>query len=201
MSEENKEQPVVDQTDAPSKTDAEAGEARTDDLDTLLADYEKEVSQTQKPASEQKPGTDDVRKEIEALRNEISQREFKADMKATIDDIRGDLDPAMFDDGFMEAWLDGQARKDERLQRAWLDRHDNPQRFKRVKAELARQLSDRFNKRPDRAVTEDVEAVAASVRGASTTKAPEGKAPDYSRMSDKEFAESIANEHGFRPPL
>lgn len=205
MSEEQKtEQTVVEKTDATAKPPAEEIDARKDDLDAILAEYDKANpprSDDPKPEPKTDDGTGDLRDEMKALREEMAQREFKADMKNTVKDIRGELDPDAFDDHFMEAWLDGQARRDPRLQKAWLDRHDNPQRFTRIKQELARSFADRFSKLPDRNLTDDAETVAAHVRGASSNKAPEPKAPDYSGLSDQEFAESVKKDHGFRPPV
>ncbi len=100
-------------------------------------------------------------------------------------EIRGDL-PEFFDDDLVQGWIHRQADKDPRLEQAWNDRFDNPKGFERVAVNLRRDFAKRYGKLPDKGATEDRDSVTHAVRGAST-QAPEGKAPDYSRMSDNDF--------------
>jgi hypothetical protein len=51
---------------------------------------------------------------------------------------------------------------------------------------LGKSFAKKFSKMPDKQATEDRETVAAAVRGAST-RAPEGKAPNFAAMSDNDF--------------
>lgn len=201
---ENEEQTVVEESKDQSKTGAEEQDARQDDddLDTLLAQYEKD---TESEASS-KPGksgeAQDPNKELmdrlQALEESTARSETRADLNKTIESIRGDLDPETFDDQFMEAWLDGRARTDPRLSQAWADRHNNPKQFQKVVGSLAKDFEKKFNSLPNKEATEDREAVAAAVRGAST-KSPEGKAPNYGGKSNQEFADDVEKEFGFRP--
>ena len=98
----------------------------------------------------------------------------------------------------MEAWLDAQARSDPRLAAAWSQRHANPKQFQKVVTGLSQSFAKKYGKLPDKQATEDREAVTAAVRGAST-RAPEGKAPDYSGKSDAEFREDVRKNYGFNP--
>lgn len=194
MSEETTQQTVVDETNAPATPGAEATSARTDgdDLDKLLAQYDDEnkPKATPEPAKpEQKTGTADndlVLREVRALREERQQENYRRDMDKTIKDVRGNLDPEFFDDTFVEAWMDSQARNDPRLATAWANRSANPKQFAKVVETLGRAFTKRYGKLPDKQATEDREAVTAAVRGAST-KAPVGQPPDYAKMSPAEF--------------
>lgn len=199
MSEQSTTQAVVDETKAPAQQGAEENNARVetgDDLDTLLNEFDEGTKPA--PAAtqpERKPEaaseTKEASADILAAASEIRQERFQRDMTATIKDVRGDLPSDLYDDDFMQAWIDTQAKKDPRLANAWVNRNNNAQQFARVKAALGKEFAKRYGKLPDRQATEDREAVTAAVRGAST-KAPEGKAPDYSKMTDAEFASEKA---------
>lgn len=205
MAEDDK-QTVVKETDGQTeKTGAEATDARTeDDLDSLLREFETEAKPPEKkssatPERKSDAATDpNLAEDVKSLKSELARMSSQKDMDATIKTIRGDLDPEVFDDAFMEAWLDTQARNDPRLQRAWSERHANPKQFARVTSELGKNFSKRFSSLPNKEATEDREAVTAAVRGASN-KAPEGKPPEYGNLSDSEFAQEIEKTHGFRP--
>lgn len=198
-------QPVVDAADGQAKPGTEGTDARkADDLETLLAEYTAATKQPEPAAS--KPGTTAetpkgdpaLAKRLETLEQRDADRQFKADIKPAVDRVRGKIDPTVYDDDDIRDWMDREAQKDPRLAQAWLERHQNPDKFARVLDGLGRKLADRFARAPDAAATADRDAVTAAVRGAST-KAPEGKAPDYSRLSDREFADKVEKEHGFRP--
>lgn len=190
MSEEH-QQAAVDETKvaaqpAPEVTNAQDG----DDLDTILKEFEErpEASKTAQP-EKQADTTNDPAVANETVLEEakfIRQQRFQKDMDATIEKVRGDLPKELFDGPLVQAWIDAQATKDPRLAQAWANRHADPKKFEQVVGALGKQFA-RYGKLPDKNATEDREAVTAAVRGAST-KAPEGKAPDYSRMTDAEFA-------------
>lgn len=198
-------QAVVEKPDAQAKPAAEVSNApdKGDDLDTLLSQYETETApkpSTPDPKPEQKASTaqDPDILEVKAQLAELSNDRFRGDMDKTIAKVRGELDAQFYDDEFVEAYVDSQARKDPRLQKAWQDRRANPKQFDRVITELGRNFSKKYGKLPDKAATEDRETVAAAVRGAST-RAPEGKAPDFSGMSNPEYRKTIEKEYGFDP--
>lgn len=192
MSEENT-QPVVTETNAPAVPGAEAPSARTDDdLDSLLAQFDESApkpSEPAKPEPRAAAADDDAAvaaNEVFKARDEIRQDRFKRDMNDTIGKVRGDLPSDFYDDTFMRAWIDARAEGDPRLGTAWAQRHDNPAKFKQVVGALGKEFAKKYGKLPDRQATEDREAVTAAVRGAST-RAPEGKAPDYSKLTPAEF--------------
>jgi hypothetical protein len=202
-------QAVVDATNTPATPGAAVNDARNDgdDLDTLLKAYETEV-----PASPQtpepKPGATPDQNTLAELKSIVSEAKgvvteaqsvrFRQDMDRTIKDVRGELDPDIFDDRLVEAWLNAKAAEDPRLADAWVKRSANPKQFDRVKQQLGKDFSKKFSKLPDKGATEDREIVTAAVRGAST-KAPEGKAPDFKEMSDAEYRETVRKEYGFSP--
>ena len=208
MSEEQTTQAVVDDADTRAVPGSEADSARKDDvpdLDALLAEFDKEAKPVVSPSPVAGADTQpDVKalaarlQSIEGAVQRVSQFEFRRDMDELVKSVRGDLDPEVFDSDIVEAWIDGLARKDPRLQRAWLEREANPRQFNSIKESLGKSFRKKFDKLPDRNVTEDREAVTAAVRGAST-RAPEDKPTNYSGMSNAEYRKKVREEHGFDP--
>lgn len=204
MSEDNT-QTVVEKPDAAATPAVEGADARDtgDDLDTLLAQFDTSTKPEPVTASkpEPKPGTEKIDpKEIEAnviARLEAGNR-FKADMSDTVKTVRGDLDAEMFDDDMVSDWIDRQAKNDPRLAQAWNERGAKPKEFAKVKEQLSKKFVSRFGKLPDKSATEDREAVTAAVRGASN-RAPEGKAPDFTKMSRGDFKKQVEEQYGYSP--
>lgn len=204
MSEEQTTQTAVDATNTPAVPGVTEDSAREgDDLDKLLAEFDGgKTRPAPEPTKPEQTGTPDDLKaladEVRGLRTERQQETFRRDMDATIKNVRGDLDPEFFDDTFIESWVDSQARKDPRLATAWANRHANPQQFQKVVDTLGRSFAKKYSKLPDKQATEDREAVTAAVRGAST-KAPEGKAPDFASLSNNEYRTTVKQLYGFDP--
>lgn len=200
---EDTQQAVVEKPNVAAQPATEATSARdtTDDLDSLLNEFQDKPTLADKPQPELKTETDKSTKTDDgafAALEQVQSFIFRQDMQKTIATVRGELDPETFDEPLVEAWIDAQARQDPRLKTAWVNRHASPKQFERVVQGLARNFAKKFSRLPDRNATEDRAAVTAAVRGAST-KAPEGKAPDFKEMSDAEFNESVKKEYGFRP--
>jgi hypothetical protein len=107
-------------------------------------------------------------------------------MSETVKKVRGDLDPDVFSDTLVKAYINARADEDPRLAKAWVDRHANPKAFNRVVEQIGREFRQKLSKLPDKQATEDREAVTAAVRGASTPASP-ASSPDFGRMSDAEF--------------
>jgi hypothetical protein len=198
------QQPVVDTADAQAKPVADATDSArkdVDDLDSLLAEFDQG---TKKPDTVSSPDTkptlpDALAQDVQALKSqaqEWAQEKNKRAIAETVDDIRGDVPKEVFDDEMVEAWLDAQARRDPRLAQAWLQREQNSQKWGKVKAELGRQLAKKAGSLPDRNATDDREAVAAAVRGASAKAAVE-PAPNFGAMTDAELRKYNREHFGF----
>lgn len=205
MSEVNNAQTVVDEVDPLAKPSGEtAPNARKDDdLDTLLNDPVFNATKSDpnpKPATKAE-GTDDSKAVLEQMRGLLTEQQrvrFQQDMQTTVKKVRGDLPEELFDDALVEAWLDKRARDNPALSQAWTQRHENPRQFQKIVDALGRDFHKKYGNLPDKKATEDREVVTAAVRGAST-KAPEGKAPDFSGLSNAEYREAVKKEYGFDP--
>lgn len=198
MSDDTK-QPVVDETNPSAQPEGAVDSARNDgnDLDTLLAQYDQETKKPE-PVSppETQPQQPPARPQVDPNVSRLLSRFDREDLERLVKDVKGDLD---FDDDLVEAWIDTQARKDPRLQRAWLEREGNPKAFGQIAKELGKSFAKRASKRPDPALTEDREAVVAAVRGASTHRAPESAPPSYGGLSNVEYRNEVRQRYGFDP--
>lgn len=190
-------QPVVDAADTQAKPASEAGNARNEaDLETLLAVYDQETSKpAPQPAPAAAPTQPDnaVLDEIKSLKGvvqEYQQDKFKAQITDAVKAVRGDIPDDVVDDEMVEAWLDARARKDPRLAQAWLAKANNPRQWQRIQSELGREFKKKFDKMPDKALTEDREVVAAAVRGAST-RAPSEQPTNMAGMSNAEARQYV----------
>ncbi len=206
MSEEKKEQTAVDATTTPAVPGVTAGQdARNDgdDVDALLNQFKTAVpteTPTPQPKPEPKAAPAATPLQTDPAVAEVREYLRAQDMGKAVSAVRGDLDSERFDDRIVESWLNVRAREDERIANAWLQRHSNPNGFKKVLATLGREFQKQYGSSPDKQATEDREAVTAAVRGAST-RAPEGKAPDYSGMNNAEFREQHKKDFGYYPPV
>lgn len=207
MSEAPTTQTAVDATPAPAQPGATAPDARNDgdDLDALLSEYDSSTRAPPAPASPAPatPGAADtdikaLTDEVRGLRTERQKEVFRRDMDAMVKDVRGDLNPELFDDRLVEAWIDGEARADPRLLQVFANRHENPKQFKKVVETLGRSFNKKWSKLPDRGATEDREAVTHAVRGAST-HAPPDKPPDFANKSNAEFRNEVKEKFGYTP--
>lgn len=203
MSEDKTTQPVVDDTKAAAKPDATVDSARNDgaDLESLLAQFEQQTTKPdpvspspQTPATQQQTTPAPTQPDPAVMR--VINRIEREDISRLVNEVRGDSD---IEPDLVEAWIDAQARKDIRLQRAWLERDVNPQAFQNIAKGLAKEFAKRASKRIDPQVTEDRAAVAAAVRGASTHRAPETPPPNYAQQSNAEYRRSVREQYGFDP--
>lgn len=197
-------QTVVDAAKDRATPAAAATDARkTDDLDALLAEFSAGTAQPAKTVT--KPDTQTTTaattapdKRLDAIEERLRTEQMQRDLAPVVSKIKAAMPAEILDDAEVEDWLEGRARRDPRLAQAWQNRHQNPEAWGKVVDALGQQMAKKFAKVPDKGATEDRAAVTAAVRGASTV-APVGKAPDYSRMSPREFGDAVEKEHGYRP--
>jgi hypothetical protein len=207
MSEEVTTQTATENANDPAKPGSEATNGApadtNDDLETALNEYDaanegSSNGQTQtKPADET---ADDTKKRLERLERQDAERVYRADLESAVGSIRGEFTAEEVDNEFIETWLDARAKKDPRVAQAWMKRHDDPAKYKRVLNGLKNEFAQKHARlrNVDRETTETTVVVADAVRRASN-KAPEGKAPDFTKLSDAEYREKVRKEYGFNP--
>jgi hypothetical protein len=182
-------------TDAGATPPAEGTGAQIDPLEAALAEFNSETAKTDKPDTSSTPADkpkidvkqlhDDaafIREERERLEKEAFGRVVADTVKA----IKGDIE---FDDELVEGWLSARAGKEPRIAAAFASRGKNPDGWKKVLDGLRADFAKKFADQPDRAATDDRNAVRQAMRGASSTRPPtpavDNKA--LSKMNDAEF--------------
>lgn len=199
-------QAVVDDTKAPAAPVVAVDNARddVDPLDQLLSEYDQGTRKTDTvtpPEPKQTPIPDDLMQEFRLLKAEVAEVRGEKNEKAvadTVKAIRGDVPEELYDDEMIGAWLDVQARKDARLITAFNQRAQNPKQWAKVQVELSKALAKKAGRQVDRGATEDREAVAAAVRGASTKASPDRPA-NYGHMPASEGRKDVIEKYGFDP--
>jgi hypothetical protein len=129
----------------------------------------------------------------DTIENYISvrqQEQHEADLKTTISQVRGDMDSKFFDDKFVTAFIDKEARDNLKLQEIWQDRFNNPRALATAVNKLAKDFQKTYSRMPDPDVTEDRAMVAQAIRGAAGPAQVEPPR-DHARMSNKDFREEL----------
>ena len=187
-------QAVVEDTNVEATPSTAADNAQGNDLASFLEDYEKNAS-PQTPQPQPKQAADEtsvvveLKSRLEAIESKQVLEKNTKDFNDAVSQIKGDLDVPEF---VVKGWLLDHAGKNKAIDKIFDNRESNPQAFKqmlaRMQKDFAATTSKVLGKQVDANATEDRQAVAAAVKGA-TTRAPESRPPDIGKMSDHEFRE------------
>jgi hypothetical protein len=129
----------------------------------------------------------------DTIENYISvrqQEQHEADLNTTISQVRGDMDSKFFDDKFVTAFIDKEARDNLKLQEIWQNRFNNPRALATAVNQLAKDFQKTYSRMPDPDVTEDRAMVAAAIRGASAPAQTEPP-PNYARLSNADMRDEM----------
>lgn len=129
----------------------------------------------------------------DAVVNYISvrqQEQHEADLKTAISQVRGDMDSKFFDDKFVTAFIDKEARDNTKLQEIWKNRLNNPRPPAAAINQLAKDFQNTYSRMPDPNVTEDRAMVAGAIRGASVPAQTEPP-PNYARLSNADMRDEM----------
>jgi hypothetical protein len=103
---------------------------------------------------------------------EVAKAKDDADTESLVREIRGDFDTSVFPDKRVRAFIIEEALESPEFHRIFQERASNRKAYEGLRRHLRREFAKMANARPDPNLTEDREAVAAAVRGASTTELP-----------------------------
>ena len=186
----NPEQAVV----APEVGNDPPVEAEGDALDDLLKEYDS-ATQEAKPTEQPNESNELVgllkRREEKDAANEAkeAERDVEKGLTEAIDVIQDQLKggPIRLSNKAIDDILNGMARRDDRLSKAFDNRSENPQAWNRILKSTAKAISEDNSIDPE--LTEDREAVANAVKSATTaTEADDQHTHEsLSKMSDTEF--------------
>ena len=178
---------VADDLESVSQTTDQKNGAQVDNLDTLLANYDKEFDQKTTP--ETKP--DDARvMALETTVNTLLAEKASTDINNAISTIQKELSdsPVKLPDHMIDDILNGMASKDKRFLNAFRNRANDPAGWNGILKATAEKLKKDFHEsnRVDEKITGDREAVAAVIRGSKTVALKE-EVPDFNTMTDSQF--------------
>ena len=157
----------MNQTVAQDDPETPAGEdiGAQDELDTLLAQYDEGQEPTEPPA--EKPSEPVVDKRVDAL----LARERDNDINNAIDTIMDEVSDVQIPKSMVKGYLFAKESEDPRIGKAFDNRFSDPAGWNRILKGIAQEAKKEFKDLPDKAMTNDRNAVEAAVRGASSTKA------------------------------
>jgi len=159
------------------------------DLDSLLSEFDESS-----PEPEEKPKDESEVQQLKAQVERLEQNQVLVDARKGVDEAVtqikeiGGLDN--ISDQIIEDMLQGWGSRDHRLAAAFSNRLQDPKGYQKILAGLAGEFKTALQQ-PDEKITEDQEALRATVRGQEDkTVTPEGPTPaDLGKMTKREFEE------------
>lgn len=142
--------------------------------------------------------------ELNLLRAERQAEIDRSDFATITENLQSNIDDVTVPDSYVRNYLLAEAELDPELARAWQNRRSEEgygafmSKIKQVEKKMHRELK----MRPDPEATADRMAVVAAMNGGRGTPAPENNASyerRLSRMSPREYADHVEQEHGYRP--
>lgn len=156
-------------------------EGASDDLDALLSEFTEET----KPA----PKTDKVEEAVNWINEERirkAEEDVKNDLKSAVKNIGDSLDlDVKPTERVIRGLLRDIAEDDPAIQKAFDQRHKNPQAWASAQKRAARLIKEELS--IDQQATSDRNAITSAVKSASTKQPTPEKAPNLNSMSDREF--------------
>lgn len=183
------EKAVADEPKVESQTTTEESGAQVDDLDKLLDSFNKEFDQGTKeaPKVDAKDTTiAELTSRVDYLMNQMNSTDVDKAVDAVAKHIGEDL---TIPKRAIRGILNDMAIEDPRLRKAYENRRSDPAGWNKVLKAAGKAIRNEFSGLPDKKLTDDREAVAATIRGASKTSSSEDDTPNFSKMSDSEYEE------------
>jgi hypothetical protein len=196
----DEKQAVVDESKAaaaPAVTD-DSARVDVDPLDELFTQWDKSEA-NKAPVSPPVPPTQQTQEVVPPWAQDLRDRLFQEDLNKAVSNIFGELKIALP----LEAkigWIDQLARKNPALGHVFMDRINNPRAWEQAEKAISKKIRDEFRSfQVDETATADHEAVAQSMRGASTNKVATEPAPKLGGKSNAEFRKHVIETYGFDP--
>jgi hypothetical protein len=139
--------------------------------------------------------------ELEQAIAQMQHQQWLAEERADFDKVVSEIDEGLRDfpdlpANFSRDWLMARGLDDPKLRDAFDNRRQFPRIWARAKQDATAQLYKLAASRPDRELTADRNAVAAAVRGASSSATPHEPEPDLSNLNNAEFRRHVREKYG-----
>lgn len=161
------------------ESDAAKSETQQDDIDALLAEFERGDNASDDKAAagsrrsaieanDRKAQFDRMVREHEEMRVSRAREETETNLKNTVAMMKGNERLKNIDDAVLEGMFMRAAYRDPALDKAFVNQRSNPAAFKKLVAKLAEDFTKHLSF--DAATTGDREAVLDAVRGRTSTR-------------------------------
>lgn len=190
---ENTEQTAVadNSQEAPKEgAPADSGAAQEDGLDAILREFDSqtEPAREEPKATEPKTETQIDANALAVLEQRLNQQEAREQRRELEKMFDRFTEGVQADAVEAEAFIIASAKREPKIERAYMNRANNPKLWNDLESALKRDFQKRWGKKVDKQVTESRDAVSAAVRSASTA-APQKEltAHDIVNASKDEF--------------
>lgn len=183
---------ATDGAAAPSETDAQAQSVQGE-LDALI----KEGTKTDLSGDIKK-----VVSYVQDQQTETFNRKFREDIDATVKIVAEKVPESaqkLFTPDIIEAFLIKEASDKPEVNKAFTQRGNDPAAWEKIRTELVKQFSKRFEDMPDPGITEDREAVIAASQSQGKPSEEEEMSLDQIRNLPKDKWQDLQKKHGVKP--
>lgn len=166
-----------------ASADAATVDGSAQNLDSLLSEFDSEANASTTDANAPNTETDENygKKAYEMMQAEQSRRaseQYRLDMDKSVSTMREIVGEGT-DNAVLEAYLEGEAKRDSRIATAFQARYDNPAGWENVVKAVGKKLADGLNKQPDSGLQDSLDAVRAN----TNVKSNNGPDDDQYSMS------------------
>ena len=156
-----------------------------DDLDSLLAEFDKGVQATETSAETGQPEWKHLEQSVEDLQHQS----YRRGIDDSVSKMKSHGGISHVGNTAIEGYMEQRARMYPRINQAFMQRERNPVAWDKVLGSLAQDYQKEI-RQPDAQVTEDQKAMRAAVESQPDTAEPEFKSVrDLNIMSDSEFSQ------------
>jgi len=183
-------QTVTDDPDLAPRGGEEVGVQ--DPLESLLSEYDADPS----PAEPKEEPNDDIKFIAERLRAQEAKAEeerINADINSAVNTITQSVEDLNVTPRVVEDFIHGEGRRDPRINEAFANRYSKPNDWKQVVNVIADKLRGQYQSQPDPQAAANRQAVAQSVRSASTNAPTEVEQVNTKRFTAAQWEEYMRN--------
>lgn len=194
----DEKQAVVDEAAVAQPTAEPQESAREPSLDELLAQYDNSQQSQVQPQPEY---TQPQETAADIRLRAVEQRLFQEDVNKTLANVLREINVPDTPQSRLlaEGFVDRMAYREPKIKTAFDNRVVDPAGWAKFERSLGSEFKKLINSLTiDQTATQDREAVAAAVRGAST-RVTADPPPKFGGMSNAEFRKSVKDQFGFDP--
>lgn len=184
----------------------DSGSESVTDLDSLLSEYDNSATTTTEQATASSGEVDEsdrlkrIERQLEQSQRHAAKTQYRSGMDQTVSVMR-EVIGANIDADILEGFVEGQAKKDERITQAWINRDESPAKWKKIVTALAHNFEGKLKgiSNVDHQATNNLDAVRASVKSKTETSADHDEKyslANLNALSEQEFEQRKSSWKG-----